>query len=390
MGDSLVHELQRLAQDTSFDVRELLLRAKTVAVKLDLDDARAWIDLEIGGYKPPIEVPPYRVVQSELIVKNPAHGWNPVAWGGAGNLQEHFATHQVRIPIAEIVEAANDRSGEPGFSLTQAEMDALAEANDDFRRYPSIRSVSRPSLFGILGAVRAKVQDWALALEKRGVLGEGMTFADKEKRDAAGVVFRARNESAVVLIMSANPPGEDGPLEAEKEHSRINKVLNGSRHQAEIAIVADPDVDLPEFSKNLRLHKPVVVHLTGHGGEDGSLVLRDEDGQPVSMTPEGLAKLLAVSRKATRLVVLNACSSNALASLLVNDIECVIGMTSDIGDQSAVLFSQSLYAALFDGESVADAFETAKAAVMARYPEDGENPVLRTRAGLDAGRVRIV
>lgn len=52
---------------------------------------------------------------------------------------------------------SNDRSGEPGFSITQAEMDALADSSDDFRRYPCIRSVSRASLFGILGVVRAKV-----------------------------------------------------------------------------------------------------------------------------------------------------------------------------------------------------------------------------------------
>lgn len=389
MVDSLVLELQRLAQDPKTDVRELLLRAKTVASKLDLDDARVWIDLEIGGYKPPIEVPSYRVVQSELITKNPYHGWNPVAWSGPGNLQEHFATYQVRVPVAEIASAANDRSGDPGFSLTQAEMDALASGSDDFRRYQAIRSVSRVSLFGILDAVRAKVLDWALALEKRGVLGEGMTFGTREKRSAEGVVFRSRPETTVVLMMSANPDPDD-PLYVEKEHSRIAKVRNASKHQTQIAIEAVPDVDLPEFAKSLRLHKPNVVDLSGHGGDDGSLVIRDADGQAVEMTPEGLAKMLAVENKTTRLVVLSACYSAALAELLVVETDCVIGMTADVDDDAAVLFSEMLYGALFDGASVADAFDTALGAVLARYPEQSGNPVLKTKARVDAKTVRVV
>ena len=98
MAESLVLELQRLALDSNTNVIELLRRAKVVATKLDLDDARVWIDQEIGGYHPPQEVPPYRVVPSQLEVLNPYHGWHAVDWGGAGNLQEYFSTFKVRLP----------------------------------------------------------------------------------------------------------------------------------------------------------------------------------------------------------------------------------------------------------------------------------------------------
>lgn len=387
--DSLVLELQRLAQDGSTDIRELLRRAKTVAVKLDLDDARIWIDHEIGGYTPPAEVPAYRVVPTDLMTRNPYHGWNAVAWSGPSNLQEHFATYQVRVPISEIAETANDRRGDPGFGVTQGEMDALASGNEDFRRYPCVRWVSRASLFGILEKVRAKILDWSLALEKKGVLGEGMTFGDREKRDAATVVFRSRPETTIVLMMSANPNPDD-PLYVEKEHSRIAKVRNASKNQTLIAIEAVPDVDLPEFAKSLRLHKPNVVHLSGHGGAGGSLVIRDADGQAVEMTPEGLAKMLSVENRTTRLVVLSACYSVALADLLIESIDCVIGMTADVDDDAAVLFSEMLYGAIFDGMSVAESFDTALGAVLARHPEQSGNPVLKTRNGVDEKAVRII
>jgi hypothetical protein len=99
-------------------------------------------------------------------------------------------------------------------------------------------------------------------------------------------VFRTRRETTIVLMMSANPDPDD-PLYAEKEHSRIAKVRNASKHQMQIEAV--PDVDIPEFAKSLRLHKPNVVHLSD-GGDDGSLVIRDADGQAVGMAPEGLAR----------------------------------------------------------------------------------------------------
>lgn len=50
MGDSLVLELQRLAQTSDTDVAELLRQANVVAAKLDIDDARLWIDHEMNGY----------------------------------------------------------------------------------------------------------------------------------------------------------------------------------------------------------------------------------------------------------------------------------------------------------------------------------------------------
>src|SRR4051794_26418521 len=138
MGESLVQELQRLALDSNTNVRELLRRAKVVATRLDLNDAHAWIDHEIGGYHAPQDVPAYRVVPSQLEVQNPYHGWHPVDWGGTGKLQEYFSTFSVRLPIAEVVEVTSQKEGEPGFSLNQNEMAALKESNPDFGTFPSM------------------------------------------------------------------------------------------------------------------------------------------------------------------------------------------------------------------------------------------------------------
>jgi hypothetical protein len=65
-------------------------------------------------------------------------------------------------------------------------------------------------------------------------------------------------------------------------------------------------------------------------------------------------------------------------------------MRDAVNDDAAILFAQAFYSALFDGNSVHDAFETSAAVVTARYHEEGDIPVLRTRAGVNPGELHLV
>lgn len=192
-----------------------------------------------------------------------------------------------------------------------------------------------------------------------------------------------------VLFLSANPD-PNNPLDVEKEQNRVAKVRNGSKHQDRVRIESLPDLDLPEFAKSLRLHRPTIVHFCGHGGPDGSLTIRDQDGHAYDMAPKGLAKLLALQKSTTRLIVLNACFSNALADLLIADVDCVIGMRIEVADDAAILFAQVFYGALFDGSSLGEAFATATAVVGARYCDESDIPVLRARVGVDPDSIRLI
>lgn len=387
MGNQLVLELQRLAQSSTTNIGDLLRLAKVVVVKLDLQDAQAWIDHEIEGYSPSAIVPPYRIIPSELEVMNPFHGWNAVGWEEGGQLQEHFSTIEVRMTIAEVEAAAKIKR--PGFGLNQAETNALVAANETWGRLPARKMVSQVSLIGIIESVRAKVLNWSLALEKRGILGEGMTFNDNEKLEATKVPLQLDGFATNVLFLSANPISES-PLDVDKEQSRIVKVRNGSKFQSKIRIEGLPNLDLPEFAKSLRLHKPNVVHFSGHGSSDGALVMRDENGQGTKMAPKGLARLLAQQKSTIQLIVLNACYSSKLADLLISDIDCVVGMNDSVSDDAAILFAQAFYSAIFDGDSIGDAFDTSAASIEARYGDEKDIPLLRTKVGADAYRIKLV
>ena len=50
MSNSPVLELQALAGDPSSDIVAVLLKAKMIAVKLNLNDLSEWLEYEIDGY----------------------------------------------------------------------------------------------------------------------------------------------------------------------------------------------------------------------------------------------------------------------------------------------------------------------------------------------------
>jgi len=390
MSDALVLDLQRLAMNSGTGLPELLLRTKAVAVKLGLPKPREWIEHEINGYPPKVELPSYRIIPSELRVQNPFHGWTAVLWEDSMEpLQKHFARSEIRHPIAE-VEVQSQAKGPIHTSLLPAEIEVLlATGNHHIGRLASARVFSRASFVGILEGVRAKVLDWALALEKEGILGKSMTFDAMEKQNASGVEFSTNEVVARVLFLSANPDPKS-PLAVEKEQNRIVKVRNGAKYQEKIRIEGLPDVDITELAKSLRLHNPMVVHFAGHGRRDGSLLMRDENGKNHAMQPKGLAKLLSIQRDTIRLVILNACYSDELAKHIISNIDCVIGMTDAVSDEVAILFAQTFYSTLFDGGSILESFETSSAVVQARYPDETDTPNLQVKKGIDASRIRVI
>jgi hypothetical protein len=88
-----------------------------------------------------------------------------------------------------------------------------------------------------------------------------------------------------------------------------------------------------------------------------------------------------------RVVVLNACYSDAQANALCTVVDCVVGMTGAIGDDAARSFAVGLYRALGNRRSVGNAVEHAVATLAAKQLPDELLPRCRTRDGVDANRV---
>jgi hypothetical protein len=277
-----------------------------------------------------------------------------------------FSSWEFGEPISHIQSAA-DGEGAALNHVSQQEMDVLVLFfGEDLRRWQVARFFDRAGFRNILDCVRDKVLTWALALEQEEVLGRKAAEPPEHNRaapDRASGVQVQRVSTLLMMAVNPETEEEDEQLLVAQEQQKIFDARDASRFQDSIRIEPLRDASFARLAKSLRLHKPTAFHLSGHGRPDGSIVLFDEENQPYAMNAEGLAKLFCVHKGSLKLVVLSCCHSQVLAMLLTTDIDAVIGMDGEIDDDAAILFSDVLYNALFDGATVGDAFNTAHSAL---------------------------
>jgi tetratricopeptide (TPR) repeat protein len=212
-----------------------------------------------------------------------------------------------------------------------------------------------------------------------------------------------------VLFLAANPD-TTSRVALDEEIRAIDARIRGAGYGDQVVLVSHWAVRLDDLSGLLMRHRPHIVHFSGHGSADGSLVLhpgdvakRDLEGYAqapaaVAAAPghgrlpvDGLARLLEILRDNVRVVVLNACYSKAHAKGIVRSVECVVGTSRPIRDDHAIAFAAEFYQAVAYGRSVKDAFELG----VIRLQNEGNDQAdvllgLETRAGVDAASIVLV
>ncbi len=181
---SIIQQLQKEALNPEISVSDLLRKAKIVAVKLNLKDFLNWIEKELNGYdvKNQKELPMYRIINTEIKGWNPFRGWQPVIFENheVANLLSERGTNQ---PISELDDIIKAKKEEPIFLELPSEAKKRIIESLEFKVDVKCM-VSKTEIVGILDAVRNIILDWSLKLEKEGILGEGLSFSQKEYKKA--------------------------------------------------------------------------------------------------------------------------------------------------------------------------------------------------------------
>ena len=186
-ANSIVLELQRLATAANVDIGELLRKALVVATKLGVPDFREWITNELNGYKTN-DVPAYRVLKAELTADNPYHGLIPFIIQNA-RVREILCNVPIGMSIGALQHLLRGEKANQGVlevPLNAEQTTFLMEAQEEGLELPPVRTIGRNQVAGVLDVVRNTILQWALRLESQGIIGEGMSFTDKEKRAATG------------------------------------------------------------------------------------------------------------------------------------------------------------------------------------------------------------
>ncbi|WP_447754540.1 AbiTii domain-containing protein [Pseudomonas nicosulfuronedens] len=177
---ALVSELVSAAIDPTVSSAELLRRALVVTRRLGVSELVDWINGELNGYHSG-EVPQYRRVKGQLVVENPIHG--PIPLFSDPDFVDDLTDFPIRQSLPELIEVSKSTTGIFSHFPTSVEqrlMRMIEESNGVALR-PALK-FSTVQINGVIEKVRSRVLEWALDLEEKGVLGEGMTFSPEEKQ----------------------------------------------------------------------------------------------------------------------------------------------------------------------------------------------------------------
>lgn len=191
-----------------------------------------------------------------------------------------------------------------------------------------------------------------------------------------------------LLFLAANPQTTK-PLALDEEIRKIEQAIRGARYHDRFEIASKWAVRSDDLEQALLEHRPHIVHFSGHGNPESQLLLVSQGGSSHRVAIRALRGLFSDMKDRIRLVVLNACFSDAQAKAISEVIQCVIGMNLEISDCAAAKFSASFYRAIGFGLSVQSAFNIGKTALDLEGISEKATPQLFCKDDVKAGEVRF-
>lgn len=178
-----------------------------------------------------------------------------------------------------------------------------------------------------------------------------------------------------ILFLAANP-SDTTRLRLDEEVRAIDKALQAARYRDAFDLNQAHAVRVDDVQGLLLRYQPHIVHFSGHGSSSGQIIFQDDAGRAYAVPPQALANVFVILRDNIRCMVLNACFSLPQAEVLAQHIDCVVGMSAEIGDVQARAFAASFYEALAYGRNVKTAFELGRNRVDLSGLKDADVPQL--------------
>ncbi|OCP11805.1 MULTISPECIES: hypothetical protein [unclassified Ensifer] len=243
----LIEEIQRDALDKSVATDALLRRVKLAAAKLQLDTLEIWVEHELNGYRG--ELPDYRKIIGQPAAWNPYNGWIPV-FSSDEKFMELISEAPIRQSVATLQDLIdNNAGGSLHFPLPSGLVAKLNELMN-FQTSRMVLQFGRGHIIGILDTVRNMVLEWAIQMEKKGVLGHSMSFDTNEKIQAkqAMTTFNIGNIGSFVGNLGAGNTSGDIVASIDVV-DRVKDVIEKIRLSS--TALVDGGIDGHQLSSNL-------------------------------------------------------------------------------------------------------------------------------------------
>ena len=183
-----------------------------------------------------------------------------------------------------------------------------------------------------------------------------------------------------LLLVAANPEIAGDPIDYAGEilaiDAALEPLLDKGAMEVKRLLPSGGRVTRDRLRDALASFRPNVLHFIGHGPVDRAaafttpgLYLERPDGLGDLCPVDILETWLHDAGGTVRLVVLNACNSDGVASRLAQKGLIAVGMRYRVHDQAAHAFSMEFYDALVDGRPVDEAVNRARARIMSDRQE---------------------
>jgi Effector-associated domain 11/CHAT domain len=207
---------------------------------------------------------------------------------------------------------------------------------------------------------------------------------------------KAQGNPKTILFFGSNP-SDTGKLQLEKEFAGISSSLQ--EKQLDFKIYSKWATKANEVQSEIVKRKPTIIHFSGHGlGSDvavagsrsvgrpsqeaSGLIFQDTKGNSKVMDTNDLKRLFEILDKykmRVSTVVLNACYSANQAKAIMPYVDYVVGMTTAVGDEAAIVFAKEFYSILGETGNIEMAFDLAVNAIDIDDLQDGDTPKLFPR-----------
>ncbi|GGG12160.1 hypothetical protein GCM10011344_11050 [Dokdonia pacifica] len=165
-----------------------------------------------------------------------------------------------------------------------------------------------------------------------------------------------------ILFIKINPIGTVN-LRLDEEEKALRQVLDLSIHRDIFTLESRGAVTTDDLHQYLELIKPTILHISGHGSEEGVLFFHDSEGHKKEVSILKFYEFLKNFDSHIDSVFLNACFSMSGIDTITSPNFHIIGMKEEVPNDTALAFARAFYTSHCNGKSVTDAFETAKGVV---------------------------
>ncbi|MCP4377470.1 MAG: hypothetical protein GY794_15000 [bacterium] len=135
-----------------------------------------------------------------------------------------------------------------------------------------------------------------------------------------------RERGILSILFLAAEPSDAARIRVNAEYRAIDEELRQSRHRDRIRLLNPVLASRPaDINRAVQEYLPDIIHFSGHGAGPAGIYLENAEGKARLASTPALEALIQPTRKRTRVMILNACSTQSQAEAIAHYIDYAVG-----------------------------------------------------------------